>query len=643
MSSVRAMGPMGLSQKITPEQLKKSISARKILQERKIEPFDKEFRPYITCNGDDILVYPENSTGLETVCFPENTLALSKTLHNLLQDLEAGNKNVDLRNKGLAIPHSGTAIKQAYYILTEYAENKDEKTRESKIKDIVNNYAFSQLIEVANCIEDLDCPPDINQTIITTIEEKLHNDSSNAGSQAFQELNPYIKSIVIDRFTTWLKTLHIQKYAFERKKMVTSEYVIPRSADDIAYMGEAFKNARFLSDNTKIIAQKLNNIIIYNTHDKTHENIVSLTENKIITYTVTDNGKYIAYVEGAQPHLYKIYVKEIGSQITTLLHTYSSRVRTLAFNRQATQLAIGLDEEKTLANHHNIDLWNLNNLEDPQRRIFNSKSGAILSLSFSPDGRMLVSGAEGDKNNVKIWDTSNGNLIKEIDAQSKWVSLVLFNPQGGEIISVGRDYAVGKKSTTESTSFILWNIHDLSKITSQELVGLSTKYYIYDNPILTWSPDGKIVICGQIGSDGNNTCTISDMSNPNNIKYYQIPKFTDPFKSIALSKDGKKMVSSNIGRGRIAGLYVYLAYWDFFTDNEDNMFKDIINYVPNKMRLLYEFYSNKVVTNPVTVTDLSKEMQQLLSGLPNFPKKQTGWTSWFDWRYMLKAIKDRLY
>ena len=111
-------------------------------------------------------------------------------------------------------------------------------------------------------------------------------------------------------------------------------------------------------------------------------------------------------------------------------------------------------------------------------------AGSIRSISFSPDGLLLVTG--GNDNAIRVWKVSSGesSLIGHGgDGKSgfSYVTGVSFGPDGQQIASVGNDSAIR-----------LWN----ARTGEKRVLGK------YEHPLrsVAFSPDGEFVVCG--ASDG---------------------------------------------------------------------------------------------------------------------------------------------
>jgi WD40 repeat protein/serine/threonine protein kinase/tetratricopeptide (TPR) repeat protein len=99
----------------------------------------------------------------------------------------------------------------------------------------------------------------------------------------------------------------------------------------------------------------------------------------------------------------------------------------------------------------------------------------IRSLSFSPDGKRLVSGSE-DKN-VKVWDVETGAAMRTVHADSS-VKAISISPDGRRIFSAGEDMAIR-----------VWNAETGEMLTN--LTGHTGQVWS-----LALSPDGKQLASG---------------------------------------------------------------------------------------------------------------------------------------------------
>ncbi|KAF4100003.1 hypothetical protein G5714_020129 [Onychostoma macrolepis] len=82
----------------------------------------------------------------------------------------------------------------------------------------------------------------------------------------------------------------------------------------------------------------------------------------------------------------------------------------------------------------------LNPAKNTQQHLINSSRKAISTLSFSSDGRYLVTGESGHLAAVRVWDVSEGSLVTELLEHKYGVSCVAFSPNGKYIVSVGSQH-----------------------------------------------------------------------------------------------------------------------------------------------------------------------------------------------------------
>ncbi|XP_019124215.2 mitogen-activated protein kinase-binding protein 1 [Larimichthys crocea] len=81
----------------------------------------------------------------------------------------------------------------------------------------------------------------------------------------------------------------------------------------------------------------------------------------------------------------------------------------------------------------------LNPKKNRQHHIITSKK-AITALSFSPDGKYLVTGESGHLPAVRLWDVAERRQVAELQTHKYGVSCVAFSPNSKYIVSVGNQH-----------------------------------------------------------------------------------------------------------------------------------------------------------------------------------------------------------
>ena len=64
----------------------------------------------------------------------------------------------------------------------------------------------------------------------------------------------------------------------------------------------------------------------------------------------------------------------------------------------------------------------------------------VTAVSFSPDGRLVVSGSDADKT-VRVWDSTTGKEVARMTHESS-VTAVSFSPDGRLVVSGSEDNTV---------------------------------------------------------------------------------------------------------------------------------------------------------------------------------------------------------
>jgi eukaryotic-like serine/threonine-protein kinase len=109
----------------------------------------------------------------------------------------------------------------------------------------------------------------------------------------------------------------------------------------------------------------------------------------------------------------------------------------LAFSSDGRILATGSDDSHP---DPTIKLW------DPATgrliRGWPGDEGTVAALTFSPDGRILVSGHLADKKNVRIWDAASGRLLTTLDGHTDRVRALVFASDGKSLATASSDGTV---------------------------------------------------------------------------------------------------------------------------------------------------------------------------------------------------------
>ncbi len=132
--------------------------------------------------------------------------------------------------------------------------------------------------------------------------------------------------------------------------------------------------------------------------------------------------------------------------------------------------------------------WNLRGWEHRHlsmrfnsRQTFLEHTGEVRSVSWSPDGKRILTGS-GDTT-AKVWDAEKGQEVLSLKGHTGGVTSVAWSPDGKRILT-------GSEDTTAK----VW---DAEK--GQEV--LSLKGHTQQVTSVSWSPDGKRILTGSGGFD----------------------------------------------------------------------------------------------------------------------------------------------
>lgn len=144
-------------------------------------------------------------------------------------------------------------------------------------------------------------------------------------------------------------------------------------------------------------------------------------------------------------------------------------------------------------------------------------SGPLDAVAFSPDGGRLVSG--GRDHQVRLWSAATGENVSTFNAHEHWVASVAFSADGEWIASGGRDNAVRLTRISDGSSEIL-------------------NYHRGDVTSLTFSPDGQLI--ASAGRDG--MVRLTDIASGEEVTAFE--HFGGPAWDVAFHPNGEILATS---------------------------------------------------------------------------------------------------
>ena len=125
---------------------------------------------------------------------------------------------------------------------------------------------------------------------------------------------------------------------------------------------------------------------------------------------------------------------ESASAITQTREITGAEVGPVAFSPDGQALAVGISSIIQLRNPQT-----LSPLDPPV--IFSGHTGKLFTLAYSPDGKLIASGAI-DENTVRVWDAATGQQLRVLQGHSDWIRIVAFSPDGRTLASGSFDGTV---------------------------------------------------------------------------------------------------------------------------------------------------------------------------------------------------------
>jgi WD40 repeat protein len=165
-------------------------------------------------------------------------------------------------------------------------------------------------------------------------------------------------------------------------------------------------------------------------------------------------------------------------------------------------------------NLHRVNFANA----DLTRSVFTQTLGDILSVTFSPDGKLLATGID---RNVLLWQIADRRQIATFEGHTAWVMCVAFSPDGRILASGSNDHTIR-----------LWDVE-----TGQCLKTL--REHTSNVQSIAFSSDGRILVSGS----NDHTIRLWDVEKKQCLKVLQ--GHTDRVLTVLFSPDHQTLISSS--------------------------------------------------------------------------------------------------
>lgn len=126
------------------------------------------------------------------------------------------------------------------------------------------------------------------------------------------------------------------------------------------------------------------------------------------------------------------FIDLVNWQILKNLQLSSQNVRSIAHNTLKQEIALGLSD-------HSIQILDLENLT-LVKKIENAHENSVFSLVYTPTSDFLISSSRDA--HLKIWETENHELIKDIPAHLYAINSISFSPSGKYFATASMDKSI---------------------------------------------------------------------------------------------------------------------------------------------------------------------------------------------------------
>ncbi|MEZ4525691.1 MAG: hypothetical protein R2941_07210 [Desulfobacterales bacterium] len=245
-------------------------------------------------------------------------------------------------------------------------------------------------------------------------------------------------------------------------------------------------------------------------------------------------------VSGGSDSTIRLWDAETGKE-KAVLNGYRDAVVTAVFSPDGRILASGAGRSfsaSSFSADNAIRLWDAEIIKE--RNVLTGHADALSSVHFSPDGKTLASGAGSWRNSadnaIRLWDTETGKEKERLTGHADAVRTVRFSPDGKTLVSGSSDKSIRVWDAETGKEKAVLNGHG-EAVTS-----------------ISFSPDGKILASGSgarpspSSASADSSIRLWDMESGK--EKALLGRYPFPVLAVCFSPDGKILASGGGSIGR---------------------------------------------------------------------------------------------
>ena len=291
--------------------------------------------------------------------------------------------------------------------------------------------------------------------------------------------------------------------------------------------GESINDIEYSPDGKILAAASGSGIWLYDT--LTHQEVTRLVghDKEVYSISFSPDGKKLASADSKK----YVYLWDVvtGKRLGREYAPYGST--SVSFSPDGKTVAG--------AGPNRINLWNVADWRFPASFYPDRDNVLLHSVSFSPDGRMIVTGNVDGR--VFLYDVRSGRTRHTLEGHTDSVLSVAFNPSGLIVASAGFDQTVR-----------LWNV--ITGALRHTFEG-----HTYDVSSVSFRPDGRI-----LASAGDQTVRLWSVITGEHLR--TLHGHTGFVNSVSFSPDGKTLASA----GSDGKILLWSVGWPAADVNRDN-------------------------------------------------------------------------